>query len=94
MISYRNAQALTLKHSLSKARGQYSSLRKAVNSPHIINNRPRYQIWRAGVLSSATYGLLAVGMQYTGKAALRGMAARQMRAIAKRPAHITHMSSE
>ena len=94
IVSYRNAQALTLDHRLSKARGQYSSLRKAVNSPHIVSNRPRYQIWRAGVLSSATYGLLAVGMQYTGKAALRGMASRQMRAIARRPAHITHVSNE
>ena len=87
VISYRDAQEKTVQLRIRKARGQYSQLRKAINSRRVTHNRPRYQIWRAGVWSSAAHGLLAVGVRSTGRKHLRAMAARQMRAIAERPAH-------
>ena len=79
---------------MKKASGQYSQLRKTINSARIVSNRPRYQVWRSGVLSSATYGLLATGATYTSKRSLQAMTARQTRAIARRPAHLTHVTNE
>ena len=94
IISYRDAQEKTVQLRMRKARGQYSQLRKAINSRRVTHNRPRYQIWRAGVWSSAAHGLLAVGVRPTGRKHLRAMAARQMRAIAKKPAHLTLVTNE
>ena len=48
VISYRDAQEKTVQLRMRKARGQYSQLRKAINSRRVTHNRPRYQIWRAG----------------------------------------------
>ena len=93
VIAYRDAQSKTVTHRLKKARGQYSQLRKTINSARIVSNRPRYHIWRAGVLSAATYGLLSVGVTGTSKRSLQAMASRQMRAIARRPAHLTHLTN-
>ena len=93
IIAYRDAQSKTVTHRLKKARGQYSQLRKTINSARIVSNRPRYHIWRAGVLSAATYGLLSVGVTGTSKRSLQAMASRQMRAIARRPAHLTHLTN-
>ena len=94
IIAYRDAPARTCAHRMKKARGQYSQLRKTINSARIVSNRPRYQVWRSGVLSSATYGLLATGATYTSKRSLQAMTARQTRAIARRPAHLTHVTNE
>ena len=93
IIAYRDAQSKTVTHRLKKARGQYCQLRKTINSARIVSNRPRYHIWRAGVLSAATYGLLSVGVTGTSKRSRQAMASRQMRAIARRPAHLTHLTN-
>ena len=53
---------LPLGHVCPRVKGQYSQLRKTINSARIVSNRPRYHIWRAGVLSAATHGLLSVGV--------------------------------
>ena len=94
IIAYRDAPARTCAHRTKKARGQYSQLRKTINSARIVSNRPRYQVWRSGVLSSATYGLLATGVTYTSRRSLKAMTARQTRAIARRPAHLTRITNE
>ena len=44
IIAYRDAPARTCAHRMKKARGQYSQLRKTVNSARIVSNRPRYQV--------------------------------------------------
>ena len=93
IIAYRDAQSKTVTHRLKKARGQYSQLRKTINSARIVSNRPRYHVWRAGVLSAATYGLLSVGVTGASKRSLQAMASRQMRAIARRPAHVSHLTN-
>ena len=93
IIAYRDAQSKTVTHRLKKARGQYSQLRKTINSARIVSNRPRYHIWRAGVLSAATYGLLSVGVTGASKRSLQAMASRQMRAIARRPAHLSQLTN-
>ena len=93
VISYRDAQALTLQKRLIKARGQYSMLRKTINSPRVIGCQHRFKIWQAGVVSSATYGLGSVGLNTTGHTKLRATTSRQARAIAHLPAHITHVSN-
>ena len=94
IIAYRDASARTCAHRMKKARGQYSQLRRTINSARIVSNRPRYQVWRSGVLSSATYGLLATGVTFTSKRSLQAMTARQIRAIARRPAHLTHVTND
>ena len=53
----------------------------------------RYRIWKAGVQASACYGLAATGLTVTGRTQLLAMAARQLRSLAGRPAHLTHESN-
>ena len=91
IIAFRDPATLTLNKRLTKVRGQYSMLRKTINSPRIASKQCRYRIWEAGVLSSSTYGLLASGLTATGCSKLRQMASRQTRAIARLPAHLTHV---
>ena len=91
VIAFRDPANLTLNKRLLKARGQYSMLRKTINSPRIVSKKCRYRIWEAGVLASSTYGLLASGLTTTGCSRLRQMASRQTRAIARLPAHLTHV---
>ena len=91
IISFRDPANLTLNKRLLKARGQYSMLRKIINSIRIVSKKCRYRIWEAGVLSSSTYGLLATGLTTTGCTRLRQMASRQTRAIARLPARLTHV---
>ena len=93
VIAFRDPATLTLNKRMLKARGQYSMLRKTINSPRIVSKKCRYRIWEAGVLSSSTYGLLASGLTTTGCSRLRQMASRQVRAIARLPAHLTHVSN-
>ena len=45
------------------------------------------------MLSAATYGLLSVGVTGASKRSLQAMASRQMRAIARRPAHLTRLTN-
>ena len=45
------------------------------------------------MLSAATYGLLSVGVTGASKRSLQAMASRQMRAIARRPAHLSHLTN-
>ena len=66
-------------------------LRKIVNFPRFVSKKCRCRIREAGVLSSNTYGLLTAGMTTTDCTRLRQMASRQMRAIVKLPAHLTHV---
>ena len=71
VISFRDPATLTLNKRPAKARGQYSTLGKTINSPRIVSKQCRYRIWDAGILSSSTYGLLAAGLTTTGCARLR-----------------------
>ncbi|CAE7630380.1 Pol, partial [Symbiodinium necroappetens] len=94
VLAYRDPQTLTLQHRLGKARGQYALLRKTLHARRLISSKHRYRIWKAGVPASACYGLLATGVTVTGRAQLLAMAARQLRALAGRPAHLTHETNE
>ena len=94
MLAYRDPQTLTLQHRLGKARGQYALLRKTLHARRLISSKHRYRIWKAGVPASACYGLLATGLTVTGRTQLLAMAARQLRALAGKPAHLTHETNE
>ena len=59
----------------------------------LISSKHRYRIWKAGVQASACYGLAATGLTVTGRTQLLAMAARQLRSLAGRPAHLTHESN-
>ena len=65
IIAYRDVQSNTVTHRLKKARGQYSQLRKTINSARIEAPANGHQ----------------------------AMASRQMRAIARRPAHVSHLTN-
>ena len=93
ILAYRDPQTLTLSHRLSKARGQYALLRKTLHARRLISSKHRYRIWKAGVQASACYGLAATGLTVTGRTQLLAMAARQLRSLAGRPAHLTHESN-
>ena len=94
VLAYRDPQTLTLQHRLGKAKGQYALLRKTLHARRLVSSKHRYRIWKAGVPSSACYGLLATGLTVTGRNQLLAMAARQLRALAGKPAHLTHVTNE
>ena len=94
VLAYRDPQTLTLQHRMGKAKGRYALLRKTLHARRLISSKHRYRIWKAGVPASACYGLLATGVTVTGRAQLLAMAARQLRALAGRPAHLTHENNE
>ena len=93
IFAYRESSQLNLQHRLLKSRGQYAMLRKVVHARRIISKQHRYRIWSAGVLTSATYGIYAVGLTTSGKTQLKAMVSRQLRAIAAMPAHLTHVTN-
>ena len=93
ILAYRDPQTLTLQHRLHKARGQYALLRKSLHARRLISSKHRYRIWKAGVQASACYDLAATGLTVTGRTQLLAMAARQLRSLAGRPAHLTHESN-
>ena len=93
ILAYRDSAMRSLEHRLQKARGQYAALRKTLHAKRIISKKLRFRIWQAGVWSSASYGLTATGIRPKGVARIRAMAARQVRAISGKPAHLTFVSN-
>ena len=90
VISYRNFRSLTLEHRIGKCKATQQRLRKILQGRRGLTLGQRVLLWRSTVLPSALYGLGACGLTTTQAQRLHQVLLRQLRAIAKAPAHLTH----
>ena len=92
MVSYQGFELLNLKHRLRTAWGSFWRLH------HILINRTlslrtRVRLWKACVLSVLMYSLHSVGLPPQGATMVTQAIHRQLRLIARSPAHLWHVTS-
>ena len=90
VISYRNFRSLTLEHRIGKCKATHQRLRKILQGRRGLTLGQKVLLWRSTVLPSALYGLGACGLTETQMQRLHQVLLRQLRPIAKAPAHLTH----
>ena len=90
VLSYRNFRSLTLEHRISKCKATQQRLRKILQGRRGLTLGQRVLLWRSTVLPCALYGLGACGLATPQMQRLHQVLLRQLRAIAKAPAHLTH----
>ena len=93
IASYKDFEFRSLLHRLSAADSNYKRLKRVLHSTRYISVRRRLIIYNACVRSSASYGLLAVGVTNTTLDRFCKQEIRHVRAIARSPRHLSHESS-
>ena len=93
IASYKDFEFRSLQHRLSAADSNYGRLKRILHCTKYISIRRRLIVYNACVRSSATYGLLAVGLTQAMLAKLSRFEIRHVRAIAKAPRHLYHEAS-
>ena len=83
----------TVSHRLEEARKREGQLRKSIRSRSVLRAGTRVAIWRACVVASAFYGLLAQELTAANVTTLRQWYDRSLRAVTGMPAHLTHVSN-
>ena len=83
----------TVTHRLAEARKREGQLRRSIRSRSLLRSGTRVAIWRACVVASALYGLLAQELTATNVTTLRKWYHRSLRAVTGMPAHLTHVSN-
>ena len=92
-VSYRGFELLNLKHRLNTAWGCFWRLH------HILIHRSlslstRVRLWQACVFSVLRYSLHSVGLPAQGPSMIRHAVHRQLRLIARSPAHLWHVTTQ
>ena len=83
----------TVSHRLEEACKREGQLRKCIRSRSVLRVGTRVAIWRACVVASAMYGLLAQELTTTNVTAIRQWYHKSLRAVTGMPAHITNVSN-
>ena len=83
----------TVAHRLEEARKREGQLRKSIRSRSVLRSSTRVAIWRACVVASALYGLLAQELTAANITTLRQWYHRSLRAVTGMLAHITHVTN-
>ena len=89
VIGYQHFERATMKHRLQLSWQAFHRLHTFLCSKKLEVGQ-RLRLWRAGVLSIATYGLTAIGLDEVSASKLRSHVHRQLRIITGNPAHLTH----
>ena len=92
LLSYNNFELTNLRHRLSVMRGAYWRLQHILRSG-ALGLSMRTAIWRICVFSVLRYSLCHVGIPTGGHNLIRQAVHRQLRLIAKSPAHLWHVTS-
>ena len=93
LASYKDFEFRSLLHRLSAAETNYGRLKRILHSSRYVSVKRRLIIHNACVRSSATYGLLAVGLTLPMLDRLSKFEIRHVRAIAKAPRHLNYEST-
>ncbi|CAE7299087.1 unnamed protein product, partial [Symbiodinium sp. CCMP2592] len=91
-LSYHGFEKLNLQHRLHTAWGSYWRLHHLLIS-RSLSLRLRVRLWQACVLSVLRYSLHSVGLPPHGHQIIRQAIHRQLRMIARSPAHLWHVTS-
>ena len=83
----------TVTHRLEEARKREGQLRKSIRNRSVLRSGTRVAIWRACVVASALYGLLAQELTAVNISTLRQWYHKSLRAVTGMPAHLTHVSN-
>ncbi|CAE7739597.1 pol, partial [Symbiodinium sp. CCMP2592] len=87
-ISYENFESQNMQHRLQACRAAFSRLRTTLMAHRALNMHRRLQLWKATVVTSAMYSLLASGFSAKTMDQFRVVLTRQARAIARSPVHL------
>ena len=75
---------------VKQANGSFVRLKQTLHSNRYLTLTTRVRLWRSVVFSSLTYGLESTGLTPKESKRLRVVVMRQLRSMAKSPAHISH----
>ena len=87
-ISYENYEKQNMQHRLQACKAAFSRLRPTLMAHRALNVTKRLSLWKATVVTSATYSLLASGCTAKTFDIMRVVLTRQARAIARSPRHL------
>ena len=92
-VSYANFERQTLEWRLSKGEAAFQRLGTVLKGQHHLTTSQRLRLWQSCVWTTTQYGLTASGLTPWGARALETSVVRQLRAILKLPAHLTHTTN-
>ena len=93
VIAYHNRKDLNIRHRINAAQTRYQQIRKVLNRRGPISTRHRLRLWNACIPPCLLYSLEATGCTSRGLIRLRVLATRHLRAILRKPAHLSRISS-
>ncbi|CAE7403450.1 pol [Symbiodinium sp. CCMP2592] len=93
-LSYEAYEDATLHHRVTAARATYGRLRRILTSRSNLSLTSRVRLWSACVASGLYYALDSSGISNNGLQKVRVLVQKQLRAIARMPTHITHVSNQ
>ena len=92
-ISYHHYERATVKHRTSLAWVAFNRLHSLLKH-QLIPLRKRVLLWQACVWAVLRYGLTAIGLDPHSAQQLRSSVMKQLRLVARSPAHVSHETNE
>ena len=93
-LSYDVYEDATVQHRVTAARATYGRLRRILASRSNLSLTSRVRLWSACVGAGLYYALDSSGITKNGLQKARVLVQQQLRAIARLPTHITHVSNQ
>ena len=93
-LSYDAFEDHTVQRRITAARAAFGRLRRVLTSKSHLTVRKRSYLWSTCVGTCLCYGLDTCGLTLSGLQRIRVLVQKQLRAIARKPAHITHVSNQ
>ncbi|CAE7328875.1 unnamed protein product [Symbiodinium sp. CCMP2592] len=92
-ISYTSFENATLHQRMNKGKATFSRLGTVLKGKHNLSIAHRLCLWKACVWSTISYGLITCGLTAEGHKSLETLVVKQLRAILRQPAHLTHTTN-
>ena len=93
-LSYDSYEDATVQHRVTAARATFGRLRRILTSRSNLSLTARVRLWSACVGAGLYYSLDSSGLTNNGLQKVRVLVQKQLRAIARMPTHITHISNQ
>ena len=93
-VCYERVADRNLDHRLQAGQLRYHKIQRALTGRHVVSVSHRIRLWTACVFTSTSYSLAAVGLTAQGLHRWETRVLRHLRAIMRKPAHLTHVSNE
>ena len=94
ILSFGRDSDKTVDFRLQEAHGKEAKLRRCIRSKGLLSAHKRVSVWRACVLTSATFGLHTTKVTSKSAHTLRSWFFKSVRAVTGLPPHITHVSND